>query len=54
MYSCCSWVEEFVSKPNHGHIALIDLLKDLIQYPGLLTTRHKYSILQRSPVRNRP
>lgn len=45
-----SWVEEFVSSPNHGHIALIDLLKDLIQYPGLLSMTHKYIVLQRNPV----
>ncbi|XP_019853233.1 PREDICTED: formin-like protein 3 [Amphimedon queenslandica] len=43
------WIDNFVASPNHGHIALIDLLKDLIQYPSLLNTTQKISILQRSP-----
>lgn len=45
-----SWIEEFVRSPTHGHIALIDLLKDLIQYPSLLNATKKITVLQRNPV----
>ena len=49
-----SWVNEFVASPCYGHIALIDLLKDLIEYPELLNTKlqthQKYPVIQRNPV----
>ena len=48
----CSWVEEFVSNPNHGHVALIDLIKDLADHPLSVPrkTAKKYAVLTRDPV----
>ena len=47
------WVKEFVSSPNHGHVALIDLIKDIADYPTTILRKNskKYSVLEREPVR---
>ena len=48
-----SWVEEFVGNPNHGHVALIDLIKDLADHPISVARKNtkKYAVLTRDPVR---
>lgn len=47
-----SWVKDFISTPNHGHVALIDLIKDLADTPNSLPRKSgKYSVLERDPVR---
>ena len=47
-----SWVEEFVGSPNHGHVALIDLIKDLTDSPYSVPRKNpqKYKVLERDPV----
>lgn len=47
-----SWVEEFVGSPNHGHVALIDLIKDLTDNPYSVPRKNpqKYKLLERDPV----
>lgn len=47
-----SWVEEFVNTPNHGHVALIDLIKDLADNPYSVPRKNpkKYAVLDREPV----
>lgn len=47
-----SWVKDFISTPNHGHVALIDLIKDLADTPDSIPRRNsrKYSVLERDPV----
>jgi len=47
-----SWAQEFVSTPNHGHVALIDLIKDLADYPYSVPRKNprKYTMLERDPV----
>jgi len=47
-----SWVSEFVSTPNHGHVALIDLIKDLADNPYSVPRKNprKYTVLEREPV----
>ena len=47
-----SWVHEFVSTPNHGHVALIDLIKDLADNPFSVPRKNpkKYTVLVREPV----
>ena len=47
-----SWVQEFVSTPNHGHVALIDLIKDLVDNPYSVPRKNplKYAVLEREPV----
>jgi len=47
------WVKEFVSSPNHGHVALIDLIKDIADFPTTIQRKHskKYTVLDREPVR---
>lgn len=47
-----SWVEEFVGSPNHGHVALIDLIKDLADSPYSVPRKNpqKYKVLERDPV----
>ena len=49
----CRWVEEFVGNPNHGHVALIDLIKDLVDHPTSIARKNtkKYAVLTREPVR---
>lgn len=49
-----SWVEEFVGNPNHGHVALIDLIKDLADHPTSIPRKNakKYAVLHREPVRS--
>ncbi|CAI8018876.1 Formin-like protein 3 [Geodia barretti] len=46
-----SWVEEFVGNPNHGHVALIDLIKDLADHPISVPRKNgkKYAVLNREP-----
>ena len=46
------WVEEFVGNPNHGHVALIDLIKDLADHPNSVPRKNakKYTVLNRDPV----
>lgn len=46
-----SWVQEFVSTPNHGHVALIDLIKDLADNPYSVPRKNprKYALLERDP-----
>lgn len=48
-----SWVKDFFSTPNHGHVALIDLIRDLADTQQTLPRKsaHKYSVLERDPVR---
>ena len=48
----CRWVEEFVGNPNHGHVALIDLIKDLADHPTSTPRKNtkKYAVLDREPV----
>lgn len=48
-----SWVKDFISTPNHGHVALIDLIKDLADTPQTIPRKNqrKYSVLERDPVR---
>ena len=38
--------------PNHGHVALIDLIKDLVDSPNTIVRKNpeKYRILDRDPV----
>lgn len=47
-----SWVKDFISTPNHGHVALIDLVKDLADTPHSIPRKNarKYSVLERDPV----
>lgn len=47
-----SWVQEFVNTPNHGHVALIDLIKDLADNPYSVPRKNprKYTVLEREPV----
>ena len=51
-----SWVQEFVSTPNHGHVALIDLIKDLADNPYSVPRKNpkKYAVLEREPVSECP
>ncbi|KAL5473808.1 hypothetical protein EMCRGX_G028364 [Ephydatia muelleri] len=46
-----SWVEEFVSAPNHGHIALIELAKDFVDHPHSIPRKdpQKNALLLRDP-----
>ena len=46
-------MEEFVGNPNHGHVALIDLIKDLADHPISVPRKNgkKYAVLNREPVR---
>ena len=46
-------MEEFVGNPNHGHVALIDLIKDLADHPTSVPRKNtkKYAVLERDPVR---
>lgn len=48
-----SWVQDFVSTPNHGHVALIDLIKDLTDSPYSVPRKNprRYTVLERDPVR---
>lgn len=48
-----SWVKDFVSTPNHGHVALIDLIKDLTDSPYSVPRKNprRYTVLERDPVR---
>ena len=52
VYICSSWVEEFVGNPNHGHVALIDLIKDLADHPNSVPRKNpkKYTVLNREAV----
>ena len=52
--SIYSWIPTFVASPNHGHIALINLLKDLVHNPETVPRKNqqKYSLLDRGLVRN--
>lgn len=45
-------MEEFVGNPNHGHVALIDLIKDLADHPTSTPRKNtkKYAVLDREPV----
>ena len=47
-----SWVKDFISTPNHGHVALIDLLKDLADSPQTVPRKNsrKYAVLERDTV----
>ena len=47
-----SWLPTFVASPNHGHVALINLLKDLVQNPDTIQRKNhqKYSLLDRGMV----
>ena len=49
-----SWVEEFVGNPNHGHVALIDLIQDLADHPTSIPRKNtkKYGVIERDPVRS--
>jgi hypothetical protein len=49
-----SWVKDFISTPNHGHVALIDLIKDLADTPQTIPRKsgRKYTVLERDPVSN--
>ena len=55
LFSVSSWVEEFVGNPNHGHVALIDLVKDLADHPASVPRKNskKYTVLHRDPVNPR-
>ena len=48
-----SWVKDFIGTPNHGHVALIDLIRDLADTPQTLPRKRssKYNVLERHPVR---
>ena len=48
----CSWVEEFVSPPNHGHLALLNVLKDVLNCPDMPQHKNpkKAEVLDRAPV----
>ena len=48
-----SWVDDFIGMPNHGHVALIDLIRDLADSPQTLPRKSskKYGVLERDPVR---
>ena len=47
-----SWVSEFVGLPNHGHVALMDLVRDLFLHPNpvLRKKTRKYRVLDRNSV----
>ena len=47
-----SWVKDFVNSPNHGHVALVDLIKDIVDNSSTITRKNpkKYAVLDRDPV----
>lgn len=47
-----SWVKDFVSTPNHGHVALVDLIKDLADTSHSVPRKNtrKYAVLERDQV----
>ena len=54
VYSC-SWIQEFVGPPNHGHLALLNVMKDLLDCPAMPQHKNpkKAQILNRAPVSTR-
>jgi hypothetical protein len=46
-----AWIQEFVSSPNHGHVALLNVLKDALNCPEMPAHKNpkKSEILTRAP-----